>query len=75
MGYAQVILQSGLAGQGKLTLRATSEGLAAGEVMIDVMAVPVPGGADCRADAGHFALENFSHYERASRSQSAAWRQ
>jgi beta-galactosidase len=45
-GLAQVIVQSGLGGQGKLTLRATSDGLAAGEIVIDVTpgtrpAVPV----------------------------------
>jgi beta-galactosidase len=39
-GLAQVILQGGLGGRGKLTLRASSEGLAAGEVAIDVAAVP-----------------------------------
>jgi beta-galactosidase len=35
-GLAQVIVQSGLGGQGKLTLTATSEGLAAGEAVIVV---------------------------------------
>jgi beta-galactosidase len=35
-GLAQVMLQSGFAGQGKLTLRATSDGLAPAEVTIDV---------------------------------------
>jgi beta-galactosidase len=45
-GLAQVIVQSGLGGQGKLTLRATSEGLAAGELVMDITpgarpAVPV----------------------------------
>jgi len=35
-GLAQVILQSRFAGQGKLTLRATSEGLASAEATIDV---------------------------------------
>ena len=35
-GLAQVIVQSALAGQGRLTLRATSEGLTPGEVAIDV---------------------------------------
>jgi beta-galactosidase len=39
-GLAQVILQSGLASQGKLTLRATSEGLTPGEAVIDVAAAP-----------------------------------
>ena len=39
-GLAQVIVQSGLAGRGKLTLRATSEGLAPAEVVIDVTAAP-----------------------------------
>jgi beta-galactosidase len=39
-GLAQVILQSGLAGEGKLTLRATSEGLTPAEVTIDVTAAP-----------------------------------
>ncbi len=38
-GLAQVIVQSGLGGRGKLTLRATSEGLAGGEAVIDVNAV------------------------------------
>lgn len=37
-GLAQVILQSELGGQGKLTLRATSEGLTTVEVAIDVTA-------------------------------------
>jgi beta-galactosidase len=37
-GLAQVIVQSALAGQGRLTLRATSEGLTPGEVAIDVTA-------------------------------------
>ncbi len=37
-GLAQVIVQSGLGGQGKLTLRATSEGLTTGETVIDVNA-------------------------------------
>jgi beta-galactosidase len=45
-GLAQVIVQSGLGGQGKLTLRATSDGLASGEIVIEVTpgtrpAVPV----------------------------------
>jgi beta-galactosidase len=35
-GLAQVIVQSGLGGQGKLTLTATSEGLASGETVIEV---------------------------------------
>jgi beta-galactosidase len=35
-GLAQVIVQSGLGGQGKLTLTATSEGLATGEMVIVV---------------------------------------
>jgi beta-galactosidase len=35
-GLAQVIVQSGLGGQGKLTLTATSEGLATGETVIVV---------------------------------------
>jgi beta-galactosidase len=35
-GLAEVILQSGFAGQGKLTLRATSAGLTPAEVTIDV---------------------------------------
>jgi beta-galactosidase len=39
-GLAQVILQSALAGEGKLTLRATSEGLAPAEVTLDVTPVP-----------------------------------
>ena len=39
-GLAQVILQSALAGSGKLTLRATSEGLAPAEITIDVTAAP-----------------------------------
>jgi beta-galactosidase len=39
-GLAQVILQGGLAGDGKLTLRTTSEGLASGEAVIDVTPVP-----------------------------------
>jgi len=42
-GLAQVILQSTLAGQGKLTLRASSEGLDPDEVVIDVAsAAPRP---------------------------------
>jgi beta-galactosidase len=39
-GLAQVMLQSGFAGQGKLTLRATSEGLTPAEIAIDVVSVP-----------------------------------
>jgi beta-galactosidase len=39
-GLAQVMLQSGFAGQGKLVMRATSEGLTPAEVTIDVMPVP-----------------------------------
>jgi beta-galactosidase len=39
-GLAQVILQSGLASQGKLTLRATSDGLAPAEVAMDVTPAP-----------------------------------
>jgi beta-galactosidase len=39
-GLAQVILQSGFASQGKLTLRAASEGLNAGEAVIGVAAAP-----------------------------------
>jgi len=39
-GLAQVIVQSGLEGHGPLTLRATSEGLAAGETVIDVKQTP-----------------------------------
>ena len=39
-GLAQAILQSGPGGRGKLTLRATSEGLAPAEASIDVAAVP-----------------------------------
>ena len=39
-GLAQVILQSKYAGQGRLTLRATSEGLTPAEVTIDVLPVP-----------------------------------
>jgi len=39
-GLAQVMLQSALAGQGKLTLRATSEGLTPAEVTIDVTTAP-----------------------------------
>lgn len=39
-GLAQVILQSAFAGQGKLTLRATADGLAPAEVTIDVTAAP-----------------------------------
>jgi len=39
-GLAQVILQSGLAGQGKLTLRATSQGLAPAELAIEVVSAP-----------------------------------
>lgn len=39
-GLAQVILQGGLAGDGKLTLRATSEGLTSGEAVINVTPVP-----------------------------------
>ena len=35
-GLAQVIVQSGLGGRGKLTLTATSEGLASGETVIEV---------------------------------------
>jgi beta-galactosidase len=35
-GLAQVIVQSGLGGQGKLTMTATSEGLASAETVIDV---------------------------------------
>jgi beta-galactosidase len=35
-GLAQVVVQSGLAGHGKLTLRATADGLAAGELAIDI---------------------------------------
>jgi beta-galactosidase len=38
-GLAQVIVQSGFGGKGKLTLRATSEGLTSGEVTIDVISV------------------------------------
>jgi beta-galactosidase len=38
-GLAQVIVQSGLRGQGKLTLKATSEGLAAAGTVIDVKSV------------------------------------
>jgi beta-galactosidase len=38
-GLAQVIVQSGFEGQGKLTLRATSEGLAGGEAVIEVTPV------------------------------------
>lgn len=41
-GLAQVILQSGLAGQGKLTLTATSDGLAPAEAVIDVTPAPAP---------------------------------
>jgi beta-galactosidase len=39
-GLAQVILQSGYAAQGKLTLRATAEGLTPGEVTINVTPAP-----------------------------------
>jgi beta-galactosidase len=39
-GLAQVMLQSAFASQGKLTLRATSEGLAPAEVTIDVTPAP-----------------------------------
>jgi len=39
-GLAQVILQSGYAGSGKLILRATSDGLAPAEIFIDVTAAP-----------------------------------
>ena len=39
-GLAQVIVQSGLQGQGKLTLSATSEGLQSGETVIDLNTVP-----------------------------------
>jgi beta-galactosidase len=39
-GLAQVMLQSAFAGQGKLTLRATAEGLAPAEVTVDVTAAP-----------------------------------
>jgi beta-galactosidase len=39
-GLAQVILQSGWGGQGKLTLRATSEGLTPAEVVIEVTSAP-----------------------------------
>ena len=39
-GLAQVILQSGLGGHGKMTLRATSEGLTPAEVTIKVMPAP-----------------------------------
>ena len=39
-GLAQVIVQTQAAGQGKLTLHAASEGLAPGEVTIDVTAAP-----------------------------------
>jgi beta-galactosidase len=38
-GLAQLIVQSGLGGQGKLTLTATSEGLANGETVIEVTPV------------------------------------
>jgi beta-galactosidase len=42
-GLAQVILQSASEGEGKLTLRATSEGLTAAEIAIDVsLVVPRP---------------------------------
>jgi len=37
-GLAQLILQSGLAGQGRLTLRASSNGLTPGDAVIDVTA-------------------------------------
>jgi len=39
-GLAQVILQSGYAGSGKLVLRATSEGLTPAEIAIEVTAAP-----------------------------------
>ena len=39
-GLAQVILQSELAGQGKLTLRATADGLTPGEAAIEVTSAP-----------------------------------
>jgi beta-galactosidase len=39
-GLAQVIVQSGVAAQGKLTLTASSEGLASGEAVIDILPVP-----------------------------------
>jgi beta-galactosidase len=39
-GLAQVILQTALAGNGKLTLTATSEGLAPAEAVINVLPVP-----------------------------------
>jgi beta-galactosidase len=39
-GLAQVIVQSALAGQGRLTLRASREGLTPAEVAIDVTAAP-----------------------------------
>jgi beta-galactosidase len=39
-GLAQVILQSAFSGNGKLTLRATSEGLAPAEIVMDVTPAP-----------------------------------
>ena len=39
-GFAQVMLQSAFAGQGKLTLRATADGLAPAEITIDVTSAP-----------------------------------
>ena len=41
-GLAQVILQTSLNGTGKMTLRASSPGLASGEVSTDVIATPAP---------------------------------
>ncbi|WP_433972023.1 glycoside hydrolase family 2 TIM barrel-domain containing protein [Tunturiibacter lichenicola] len=41
-GSAQVIVQSELAGQGKLTLHATSPRLSAGDVSVDVIATAAP---------------------------------
>ena len=41
-GLAQVIVQTALAGQGKLTLRAASPGLGDGEAFTSVLAVPDP---------------------------------
>jgi beta-galactosidase len=39
-GLAQIILQSSIAGQGKLTLRATSQGLTPAEIVIEVLSAP-----------------------------------